>query len=226
MGRAGWEVSDELWAVIELLLPSRERRFRLAMARASPAGGGCRSGRRWACGRVCTPSCFSDCARLIASTGRGVRGCQSCAGQKGGSATGPSPVDRGRLGAKHHLVVDAAGLPLAYATTPGNRNDVTQLMPLLDRIGPVGGRRGRPRHRPDVVYADRGFDHDKYRRQLRARGIRHRIARRNTTNGSGSAASAGSLNAASPGCTPSNASPSATNAAPICTKPSSPSAAP
>jgi len=81
--------------------------------------------------------------------------------------------------------VDAAGLPLAYTTTPGNRNDVTQLVPLLDRVGPIRGRRGRPRRRPDMVYADRGYDHDKYRRLLRARGIGHRIARRNTQNGSG-----------------------------------------
>ena len=74
---------------------------------------------------------------------------------------------------------------MAFTVTAGNRNDVTQLVPLLDRVGPIGGRSGRPRRRPDIVYADRGYDHDKYRRLLRARGIRHRIARRNTTNGSG-----------------------------------------
>ena len=58
-------------------------------------------------------------------------------------------------------------------------------MPLLDRIPAVAGRIGRPRRRPDVVYADRGYDHDKYRRLLRERGIRHRIARRSTAHGSG-----------------------------------------
>ena len=114
-----------------------------------------------------------------------MRGWQPCTGEKGGSATGPSPVDRGRLGVKHHLIVDAAGLPLAYTVTPGNRNDVTQLLPLLDRIGPVAGTVGRPRSRPALVYADRGYDHDKYRRRLRQRGIRHRIARRGVEHGSG-----------------------------------------
>jgi transposase len=59
------------------------------------------------------------------------------------------------------------------------------LLPLLDRIPAVCGRVGRPRKRPDIIYADRGYDHDKYRRLLRARGIGHRIARRNTEHGSG-----------------------------------------
>ena len=89
------------------------------------------------------------------------------------------------MGAKHHLIVDARGLPLAWSASAGNRNDVTQLMPLLDRIPAVAGRVGRPRHRPVMIVADRGYDHDKYRRLLRARGIRHRIARRQTEHGSG-----------------------------------------
>jgi hypothetical protein len=69
--------------------------------------------------------------------------------------------------------------------TGGQRNDVTQLMPLLAAIPPVRGRRGRPRQRPDRVYADRGYDHDKYRRQVRANGITPVIARRGTGHGSG-----------------------------------------
>lgn len=47
------------------------------------------------------------------------------------------------------------------------------------------GKRGRPRRRPDIVLADRGYDHDKYRRLVRALGIRPLIARRNTEHGSG-----------------------------------------
>ena len=35
------------------------------------------------------------------------------------------------------------------------------------------------------MVADRGYDHDKYRRLLRARGIAHSIARRQTEHGSG-----------------------------------------
>jgi transposase len=69
--------------------------------------------------------------------------------------------------------------------TGGNRNDVTQLLPLLDRIPAVAGLPGRPRRRPDTLLADRGYDHDKYRRLLRSRGITPVIARRNTEHGSG-----------------------------------------
>jgi transposase len=64
--------------------------------------------------------------------------------------------------------------------TGGNRNDITQLVPLLDAVPPIRGRRGRPRRKPDVVVADRGYDHDKYRALLRQRGIRPLISRRGT----------------------------------------------
>jgi hypothetical protein len=50
--------------------------------------------------------------------------------------------------------------------TGGNRNDVTQLLSLLDKIPAVAGRPGRPRRRPDALLADRGCGHDKYRRLL------------------------------------------------------------
>ena len=120
-------------------------------------------------------------ARVVA----GGRRLQPRAGEKGGSATGPSPVDRARNGSKHHLLVDATGIPLAWTLTGGNRNDVTQLLPLVERVPPVRGKVGRPRRRPDRVTADRGYDHDKYRRLLRERGIRPEIARRQTEHGSG-----------------------------------------
>jgi transposase len=94
-------------------------------------------------------------------------------------------VDRGRAGSKHHLLVDASGIPLAYSVTGGNRNDVTRLIPLIDSVPPVRGAVGRPRQKPDRVYADRGYDHDSYRRQVRSRGIKPVIARRGTPHGSG-----------------------------------------
>jgi transposase len=49
----------------------------------------------------------------------------------------------------------------------------------------VRGRVGRPRRRPERLTADRGYDHDSYRRQLRQRGIKPEIARRQTEHGSG-----------------------------------------
>ena len=113
------------------------------------------------------------------------RGLQPCASEKGGSQTGPSPVDRGRRGSKQHLLVDGSGLPLAWTLTGGNRNDITQLLALLDRVPPVRGRVGRPRRRPDSVVADRGYDHDKYRRLVWQRGVKPLIAKRQTAHGSG-----------------------------------------
>ena len=44
---------------------------------------------------------------------------------------------------------------------------------------------GKPRQRPKRLTADRGYDHDKYRRELRRRGITPEIARRQSEHGSG-----------------------------------------
>jgi transposase len=76
-------------------------------------------------------------------------------------------------------------VPLAVSVTGGNRNDVTQLEPLIDGIGPVRGKRGRPRQRPDALYGDRAYDHDKHRHKLRKRGVKPIIARRGGGHGSG-----------------------------------------
>jgi transposase len=69
--------------------------------------------------------------------------------------------------------------------TGSNRNDAFMLPTLLDRVPPVGGRPGRPRRWPALLLADRGYDHDKYRRLVRQRGIKPLIARRLTEHGSG-----------------------------------------
>ena len=160
-------------------------------------------------------------ARVVA----GDRRLQPRAGEKGGSATGPSPVDRARLGSKHHLLVESSGIPLAWTLSGGNRNDVTQLVPLLERVPPVRGKVGRPRRRPERVTADRGYDHEKYRRQLRPRGTAQRSPAVGQSTAPGWGASAGSSSAPSPGCITSSACSSATTAATRSTKPSSPSAA-
>jgi hypothetical protein len=38
---------------------------------------------------------------------------------------------------------------------------------------------------PDCLYADRGYDHDRYRPLIRAKGVKHRIGRRGVEPGSG-----------------------------------------
>ena len=107
------------------------------------------------------------------------------AGQKGGAETGPSPVDRGRPGSKHHLLVDASGIPLAWSLTGSNRNDIEQLIPLVEAVPAVAGRVGHPRSRPASIVGDRGYDSDRHREELRRRGITPVIARRQSGHGSG-----------------------------------------
>ena len=82
-------------------------------------------------------------------------------------------------------MVDATGIPLAWTVSGGNRNDITQLIPLVERVPPVRGTVGRPRRRPERVTADRGYDHDKYRRLVWERGVKPVIARRQTEHGTG-----------------------------------------
>lgn len=87
---------------------------------------------------------------------------------------------------ERHLSRNAGGVPLAVLLTGGNRNDVARLIPLLQAIPPIRGKRGRPRRRAPKVYADRGYDHDKYRAQVRDLGITPVIVRRGIEHGSGS----------------------------------------
>jgi transposase len=73
---------------------------------------------------------------------------------------------------------------LAASWTAANRHDVTQLLPLVNAIPSVPGCVGRPRRRPDRLYADRGYDSDPHRRVLRRQGILPLVARRRTPHGS------------------------------------------
>jgi hypothetical protein len=83
------------------------------------------------------------------------------------------------------VICDGGGIPLAATLTGGNRHDVTQLLPLIEAVPPVRGRRGRPRQRPGQVYADRACDYPAHRQQVRAKGIQPMIARRGAGHGSG-----------------------------------------
>lgn len=112
--------------------------------------------------------------RLVA----GLRGRLPREGEKGGEATGPSPVDRGKTGSKHHLISDGNGTPFKVITTAANVNDVTQTLGLVDGIPSVAGRPGRPRRRPDALLGDKGYDSNPDRRELRKRGILPVISRK------------------------------------------------
>jgi transposase len=56
-------------------------------------------------------------------------------------------------------------------------NETTVLERLLDAIPPVPGKVGRPRRRPEKLYADTGYRSRKNQRALWRRGIKSRIAR-------------------------------------------------
>jgi len=56
---------------------------------------------------------------------------------------------------------------------------------LVQAIPPIAGKVGHPRHRPDEVYGDRGYDSEPHRQELRDLGIEPFIARRYTEHGSG-----------------------------------------
>jgi transposase len=102
-----------------------------------------------------------------------------------GLQTGPNPTDRAKLGSKRHLICDGRGVPLAIRLTGANRNDSQEALALVDTIPFLQEERGRPRHRPDCVLGDRGYDAEAIRQGLRARHIAPAIAKRNTEHGSG-----------------------------------------
>jgi transposase len=88
----------------------------------------------------------------------------------GGEKTGPNPTDRRKLGCKHHMLTDAHGIPLAVILTGANRHDVTQLLPLVEKIPRVKGKRGAPRFRPKQLQGDRAYDSEPHRKTLKKKG--------------------------------------------------------
>ncbi|WP_157172029.1 IS5 family transposase, partial [Nocardia higoensis] len=96
------------------------------------------------------------------------------------AATGPSPVDRAKTGSKHHILTCGNGFPLAVTLSAANINDHLLLPELLDRVKPLRGRPGRPRHRVHTLIADKGYDYPRVYQELRQRRITGHIPRRGT----------------------------------------------
>lgn len=80
----------------------------------------------------------------------------------GGARTGPSPVDRRKLGSKFHLLVDAQSVPVTVRLTAANRNDVQATLALVDQVPPSAGQVGHPRQRPERLQDAGGVIGDNY----------------------------------------------------------------
>ncbi|CAM5472839.1 hypothetical protein SCALM49S_03812 [Streptomyces californicus] len=120
------------------------------------------------------------------------------------------------------MICDGRGTPLKVITTAANVNDVTQTLALVDGIPPVAGRPGRPRRRPDALLGDKGYDSNPNRNALRERRILPVISRKGCPNIKGMGKLRYVVEQPSPCSTTSSVSPSAGNAAPNSTTPSSP----
>jgi transposase len=95
----------------------------------------------------------------------------------GGKHTGRNPTDRGKLGCKHHVLVDQRGLPLVAQISGAQVHDSQLLIPLMSAIPTVTGLPGRARKRPGKLHADCAYASRAHRAWLRRRGIAARIAR-------------------------------------------------
>jgi transposase len=102
----------------------------------------------------------------------------------GVEGSGKNPTDRGRPGVKQHVLVDGNGLPLAGLSTPANVPEINVLLPLVDTHGPLD-EAGQPKRQPKRMYADRAYDSEPHRQELRKRAISPKLAKRYTEHGSG-----------------------------------------
>jgi transposase len=151
-----------------------------------PRGAGCATGRRRACGSVCTRCCWPSCRRPGRSTGRVRSPTPATCKRKRGVANGSQP---GRQRRSRQQAPPPRRRRRHPAGLDADRRQSQRRHPAAGAARPRAARpwavTGRPRHRPDTVVADRGYDHDKYRRLVWQRGIKPVIARRQTEHGSG-----------------------------------------
>ncbi|MEU8591594.1 IS5 family transposase [Streptomyces sp. NPDC048664] len=209
MGTRPWIVDDELWAVIEPLLPPWPDRSpgprpvsdRLCLqgilfvlhndmaCQLLPSELGFGSGQtcwcrldRWQKAGVCDQLHRVLLAELhAAGEFDWSRACVDRFPIRAKKGD-PTPVRRRSTGGKHHLICDGRGTPLKVITTAANVNDVSQTLALVDGIPPVAGRPGRPRRRPDALLGDKGYDSNPNRDELRHRRILPVISRKGSPN--------------------------------------------
>ena len=83
----------------------------------------------------------------------------------GGERTGKNPTDRGKLGTKRSLLVEAAGVPVGLAVEGANRHDKKLVEATLESI-PVDRPEPTP-ERPQGMCLDKGYDYDDTRELVR-----------------------------------------------------------
>jgi hypothetical protein len=69
------------------------------------------------------------------------------------------------------VLCDRRGLPLIGLISAASTHDSQLLVPLLDAIAPIRAPRGRPRHCPAKLHADKAYDQRALRAEVRRRGI-------------------------------------------------------
>jgi transposase len=72
------------------------------------------------------------------------------------------------------IVADGHGLPIGLYVASARPHESTLAEPTLATVQ-VPQRRGRPRTRPQELVADKGYDSQAFRQQLRRRGIKPTI---------------------------------------------------
>lgn len=77
---------------------------------------------------------------------------------------------KGKL-TKWMVVVDGQGIPLGSHIDSASPAEVTLAEKTLAKIRVHGGRKGRPKTRPERVIADKAYDSDPLRQRLKRRGI-------------------------------------------------------
>jgi transposase len=98
--------------------------------------------------------------------------------KRGGELTGPDPTDRGKAGAKYHVVASTDGLPLGVVPSAANVHDTRLFRHLLHLAQIVCAAIAK-------LYADAGYDGAENRDLCRRDGIQPHIRKIGAAHGSG-----------------------------------------
>ncbi|MFG3532875.1 transposase [Streptomyces sp. NPDC047917] len=159
MGTRPWIVDDELWVLIEPLLPPRPER--------SP-------GPRPVSDRLCLQGIlfvlYNDMAWQLLPPELGFGSGQTCWRR----------LDRWQKAG----VFDRLHQVLLAELNAAGELDCNQTLALVDGVLPVAGRPGRPRRRPEALLGDKGYDSNAHSDELRRRRILPVISRAALCGGS------------------------------------------